>query len=82
MGVYVYILCSDSLKHYYTGFSQYHWKRQREHRQKHEGWSNQAHDWKQQYCAVVDTVAEARSLEKRIKARGARRFLKDVGLLP
>ncbi|MEI6972462.1 MAG: GIY-YIG nuclease family protein [bacterium] len=78
--MYVYILYSDSLKRFYTGFSEFHWKRQRQHKQKHRGWTNQAHDWKEQFCTVAATVNEARSLEKKIKARGASRFLKDAGL--
>ncbi|MBN2302737.1 MAG: hypothetical protein JXN60_09500 [Lentisphaerae bacterium] len=32
MNFYVYILYSESLGRYYTGFSKHHWKRQRQHR--------------------------------------------------
>ena len=78
MAFFVYILYSDQAGRHYTGCSQYHWKRQRQHRQKHNSWSGQADDWVEKYCTPTGTMADARKLEKKIKSRGVARFLKDI----
>ena len=82
MSLFVYILYSDSLQMYYTGFSKYRYKRQRQHRgRKSASWTLRADDWLEVFIEQVASVAEARKLEKRIKARGARRFLLDRGIV-
>ena len=75
---HVYILYSAQLGRFYTGHSKYHWKRQRQHRAKNTHWTGQANDWREVYDCRVDTRAEASALEKKIKARGAKRFLDDL----
>ena len=75
MPCYVYILYSPSLDLHYTGFSKYHWKRQRQHRQKHRRWTGRAQDWVEVFCVKAATSREARALERKIKGRGAKRFL-------
>ena len=77
MVYYVYVLYSVELNRYYTGFSQYRGKRKRQHRREKEHWTAGANDWEEVFCTSTETVAEARALEKRIKSRGARRFLLD-----
>jgi putative endonuclease len=79
---FVYILRSESLGRYYTGFSCDHWKRQRQHRSRHKGWTGQAADWQEVFCIQVATIREARALEKQIKARGAGRFLSERAVSP
>jgi putative endonuclease len=74
---FVYILWSASLKRYYTGFSQYRFKRQRQHRKGQSNWSHRADDWEEVWHCEIPSRLEARSLERRIKARGAQRFLHD-----
>ena len=76
---YVYILYSKTLKRFYTGFSQFRFKRQRQHRRGESFWTSQVDDWEEVYCEVVESTNEARAMEKRIKARGAARFLADQG---
>ena len=74
---HVYVLRSEVLRRFYCGFSKYHWKRQRQHRAKNAHWTGAADDWQEAFHCAVETRAEARALEKRIKARGAKRFLDD-----
>ena len=75
--MHVYVLHSAQLGRFYTGSSKYHWKRQRQHRAKSSHWTGQADDWLEAFHCTVRTRAEARALEKRIKARGAERFIRD-----
>ena len=77
MGYYVYILHSAELNRYYTGFSKYRGKRRRQHRREKKHWTAGADDWQEAFCTTVTTLAEARALEKKIKSRGAQRFLGD-----
>jgi putative endonuclease len=78
MKFYVYILYSATLQQYYTGFSQYSGKRLRQHKREHKSWSARANDWEEVYSCSVSSRIEARNLEKKIKARGAKRFLADL----
>ena len=71
----VYILHSASLDRFYVGFTSKGTLRIRQHKQKHKGWTGQADDWQEVFHCSVDTREAARSLEKQIKARGAKRFL-------
>ena len=77
MRFYVYILYSAQLERHYSGFSQYHGKRRRQHSGKNPNWTARACDWTEVFCHTVSTRAEARGMEKRIKARGAKRFMAD-----
>ena len=75
---FVYILCSRQLGKHYTGHSQYLGKRQRQHRRKSSHWTGQANDWIELWHTRVDTRQEAAALERRIKRRGASRFLERL----
>lgn len=77
MNFRVYILYSNSLDRFYAGFTARGSQRIKEHRQKHQGWTGQADDWAEVFSIFVEMREEARTLEKQIKARGAKRFLAD-----
>jgi len=73
----VYILYSSSLKKFYTGASRYSAKRIRQHNAHQSKWTSQADDWTMLWQAIADDMPSARALEKKIKSRGAKRFLRD-----
>jgi putative endonuclease len=77
---YVYVLYSPSLDRFYTGMSKYTAKRERQHCKGQTRWASQADDRQQVWMTDVHDSAEARALEKKIKARGARRYLHDLGV--
>ncbi len=78
---YVYIQYSAALDRYYTGLSRYVGKRKRQHLKGQTYWTSGADDWQERWRQDLSTLEEARALEKRIKARGARRFFADIGAL-
>ncbi|NNJ70959.1 MAG: GIY-YIG nuclease family protein [Kiritimatiellales bacterium] len=73
----VYILYSESLAKYYVGFSNSASSRLRQHRKEKNHWTARADDWELIWKQAVDSTAAARVLEKKIKSRGAKRFLED-----
>ena len=75
MPVKVYILWSPSRQRYYVGFSARGNQRLQEHRPGHTYWTSHADDWQQVWERVVGTREEARVWERKIKSRGAKRFL-------
>jgi putative endonuclease len=77
---HVYVLYSPSLDRFYTGMSKYTAKRERQHQKGQTRWTSQASDWQRIWETEVEDSGTARSLEKRIKARGARRYLQDLGV--
>ena len=77
MNYRVYILWSPSLSEHYTGFSKVPGKRLRQHRGGKAYWTRRADDWEEVWREEVETRVAARQLEKRIKSRGAARFLSD-----
>ncbi len=75
---YTYILYSESLGKYYTGStSKTIEERLAYHRGNHKGYTSSAKDWRVIYAQETETISESRDLEKRIKKRGAQRFLED-----
>ncbi len=80
MPYHVYILYSSELNRFYTGLSKSPDGRLADHREQRGGWTSQVDDWEEMLRIEVGTLAEARKLEKRIKRRGARRFLEDRGV--
>jgi predicted GIY-YIG superfamily endonuclease len=78
--VEVYILYSPSLNRLYVGMTGRPRRRLRQHRGKHEGWMGRTDDWVIVWSARVTTMAEARTLEKAIKARDAARWLAKQGV--
>ena len=75
MHVHAYILWSASLHRHYVGFSARGQQRLQEHRNGHTDWTSRTNDWQSVWEQAVGTSAEARVLERKIKARGAQRFL-------
>jgi putative endonuclease len=75
---YVYILHSQQAEKYHTGHSQYLGKRRRQHQYKHAHWTGQASDWTEVWHTEVATRQEAADLERRIKRRGAKRFIEGI----
>jgi len=77
---YVYILFSDSLGQFYTGHPQHLVKRHKQHLKEKSHWTSRADDWREVWHGETATRTEAAALERKIKKRGARRFLSDVGI--
>ena len=74
----VYIVFSPSLGKYYTGISKFRKKRSRQHQSEKRSWTSRASDWAQVFSQDFSSYAEARAFERKIKARGARRYLEDL----
>jgi putative endonuclease len=77
MKYYTYIQYSPSLQKYYTGISKFKDKRLRQHNKGQTSWTSQADDWIKIWVSESESYNDARTLEKKIKARGAKRFLID-----
>ena len=76
----VCIVYSETLGKHYTGISKFRDKRTRQHLRGQTRWSWRASDWTEIWHTNVRNMALAREVEKKIKARGARRFLSDLGV--
>ena len=76
---YVYVLYSRTLGRFYTGLSRSPDGRLADHRGQKAGWTSQVDDWEEVLRITAGSREEARKLEKRIKRRGAGRFLRDRG---
>jgi putative endonuclease len=77
LSFHVYVLFSESLGKYYVGQSLKHTIRLTQHNRGQSHWTSRASDWKEVFNVLVDSRVQARELEKRIKARGAKRFIAD-----
>jgi len=77
---YVYILFSPSLGKFYVGMSMFSSKRLRQHKKGQSQWTSVVDDWMEVWKTGVENSIDARELEKKIKSRGARRFLQDAGV--
>ena len=73
----VYILYSEQCKKFYTGQSHDFSNRLFEHNNGETKSIRMCIPWKLLWSKQVDSRAEAMMLEKKIKSRGARRFLAD-----
>ena len=73
----VYILYSAKLNQYYTGLSGNPQRRLQQHNRGASAWTSRAGDWVMMHLSRVGSMAEGRALEKKIKTRGARRFLEE-----
>lgn len=84
MDYYVYILYSKNLDKFYTGISEYSSKRKRQNCKGQRCWTSRADDWQEIWKTTFDSCQKARELERKIKKRGARRFLvnSDVAIPP
>jgi putative endonuclease len=75
----IYILYSHSLKSHYVGQTSLALKdRLRRHLTQHKGFTARAKDWTILWFKVCDSKTHAIRLEKKIKASGAKRFLKRM----
>ena len=69
---------AESADRYYVGISTRKLRRKREHLRGQSRWTSRAKDWREVWSTQVAAVRDARALEKRIKGRGAGRFLQDL----
>ncbi len=75
----VYILYSKSLSKHYIGYTSVNLaERIRRHNTNHKGFTGRAQDWDVIYSKIINDKKEALQLEKKIKARGAGRYLEDL----
>jgi len=75
----VYILFSEQLQKYYVGYSSKNIKeRLKEHLYNHKGFTAKTKDWNIIYQLKLNSKSEALLLEKKIKKRGAKRYLNDI----
>ena len=76
-----YILYSEEIGRYYVGYTSAAMEdRLRRHLTEHRGFTGRAKDWKVVFAKTFVEKSEATALERRIKKRGAKRFLADVTL--
>ena len=79
---YAYILYSATLGRFYVGQTEDLANRLKEHGQGRGIYTQQTSDWIVVYSEMCISRADAVLLEKKIKARGAGRFLADKGVVP
>ncbi len=75
---FVYILFSESLCKYYIGFTTDIAKRLQHHNSSQDRFSKKGVPWTLVTYFSCEDKKSALALEKKIKARGARRFLDDL----
>ena len=76
-----YILYSEEIGRYYVGYTSVAMEaRLRRHMSGHSGYTGRAKDWKVVFEQTFTEKSEATALERKIKKRGAKRFLADVTL--
>lgn len=76
----VYILYSSSLKSYYVGQTQDLEKRMIRHNLALVSSTKRGAPWNIVHSIKVSTRSEALLLEKKIKGRGAKRYLEEIGM--
>ena len=77
----VYILFSSSLKKFYTGSTENLEKRVQYHNLGGVKFTSTGIPWKLVWHKSCNTRAEAVQLENKVKKRGAKRFLLDLGFI-
>ena len=80
MSYSVYIIYSDHCKKFYTGHTDNFTNRLGEHNSGETKSIKTCIPWRLIWSMEVATRAEAMMLEKKIKSRGAKRFLSDLGI--
>jgi len=75
---FVYILYSKTMDQYYGGMTTHPRLRLKQHLRGQSKWSSRADDWVCVYKIKAESMAEARALEKHIKACGARRYIERM----
>ncbi|MFN3196006.1 MAG: GIY-YIG nuclease family protein [Chlorobiota bacterium] len=73
--MYVYILYSESISRYYIGFTNDVKERLRKHNSQHNGYTSKGQLWRIVKTYDVEDKSEAIQLEKKIKKRGAKRYI-------
>ena len=75
----VYILFSKNLQKYYVGYTSRNLNdRLKEHLYNHKGFTSKSKDWKLVFNKNIYSKKDALILEKKIKKRGAKRYLTDI----
>ncbi|NOX46751.1 MAG: GIY-YIG nuclease family protein [Chlorobi bacterium] len=77
---YTYILYSETISRYYIGSTQDVDERLHRHNNNHSKSTKDKGPWKLVTSFTFETRAEAMKHERKIKKRGAGRFLKDIDL--
>ena len=76
---YAYIIYSEKIDQYYVGSAQDVEERLRRHNNNHSKSTKGKGPWKLITSFSFETRSEAMLFEKKIKKRGAGRFLNDIG---
>ena len=79
--MFVYIIFSDTINKFYVGSTQDLNQRIYQHNTKKGKFTDKGIPWKLIHAIEVLDRSTAVQLEKKIKKRGARRFLNDIGML-
>jgi putative endonuclease len=77
MSYFVYILFSDTTGRYYIGHTQNFANRLSEHNHGETSSIRAGIPWREVWTIEFSSRADAMKLEKKIKSRGAKRFLED-----
>ena len=78
MNFTVYRLFSISLNKHYVGYTSLTIEeRLNYHLSNHKGFTAKAKDWEVVWTKIINSKSEALTLEKKIKKRGAKRFIDD-----
>jgi putative endonuclease len=78
MNYYVYIIYSDLLEKHYVGSSENIERRLNAHNLGLSTYTSKANDWRIIYQTSLPAKTEALILERKIKKRGAKRYLEDL----
>jgi len=79
MSYTTYILYSKTINKYYIGYTSMKIKdRLQRHQSNHKGFTGRATDWEIVYTNSFEEKPAAITLERKIKKRGAERFLKAL----
>jgi putative endonuclease len=81
MKYFVYIIFSSKLNKYYTGFTENLEVRIAQHNSGISTFTSKGIPWELIHSFEVNSINEARILEKEIKGRGAKRFLEDKNII-
>ena len=78
MEYFIYSIYSNLLQKHYVGISENIPRRLEAHNSGLSTYTNKASDWKIIYQVTLGSKTEALILERKIKKRGAKRYLEDL----